>query len=116
MKHSSQSYLIRWLNIAGYAVIVVGVIFLSVSLFKAIQSNDQIQQEQSFNFSGAASYSDNTTIKQFNHSSTKKVLILASYDPTYTYYQEQIAGMLSVSDANDIEFDVVNLDAFKHHT
>ena len=116
MKHRSQSDLIRWLNIAGYAVIVVGVIFLSVSLFKAIQSNDQIQQEQSFNFSGAASYSDNTTIKQFNHSSTKKVLILASYDPTYTYYQEQIAGMLSVSDANDIEFDVVNLDAFKHHT
>lgn len=116
MKRRSQSDLIRWLNIAGYAVIIVGVIFLSVSLFKAIQINDRISQEQSYDLSGAATYSDNTTIKQVNHSATKKVLILASYDPTYIYYQDQIAGMLSVSDANDIEFDVVNLDTFKHHT
>ncbi|WP_205960796.1 EAL domain-containing protein [Pseudoramibacter porci] len=116
MKRRSQSDLIRWLNITGYAVIVVGVIFLSVSLFKAIQINDRISQEQSYDLSGAATYSDNTTIKQVDHSATKKVLILASYDPTYIYYQDQIAGMLSVSDANDIEFDVVNLDTFKHHT
>jgi diguanylate cyclase (GGDEF)-like protein len=116
MKSYKKTNLQRFLRVGGFVVVILGIVTLSVSLIKQIQINETTTQEKSLNVSSTDRYADNTTIKQMNHDTTKKVLFIASYDPTNNYYQQQIDGMLSVSDANNIEFDVINMDYAKHHS
>ncbi|MQM72028.1 MAG: EAL domain-containing protein [Eubacteriaceae bacterium] len=104
----------RFFTTCGYTVIVVGVIFLVVALYHQIQTNERAVEENSVNISGAARYSDNAAFSDASRQRTDRVLFIASYDPTSSYYQDQITGLLSVSDANNIEFDVINMDAAKH--
>jgi diguanylate cyclase (GGDEF)-like protein len=104
----------RFFTTSGYIVIVVGVILLSVSLYHQIQANEHLTEENAVIISGSTRYSDSTALGDASRQTTQKILFISSYDPTNAYYQDQITGMLSVSDTNNIEFDVVNMDAAKH--
>lgn len=105
-------------TVTGIVIAVIGACLLARSLVREIRVNEAETVKNSLSVSGTVHYDQETPLESFRslRKSTKQVLFLSSYDPTSVYYDEQIGGMLSVSDSNEIEFDVINMDSLKHHS
>lgn len=109
------------LTTIGLAIVVIGVIFLSVSLIRQIRNLKDSAQASDSSMTGIevmdASADENETDQETAAAYTgKKVLFISSYDPTSAYYEDQINGVLSISDKYGIEFDVRNMDVYKHNS
>lgn len=105
-------------TVTGIIIAIIGAFFLALALTRQIQTNEEEAVKNSLTVSGSAFYGQEVSLGSSGslRKNTKKILFLSSYDPTSVYYDEQIGGMLSVSDSNEIEFDVINMDSLKHHS
>jgi hypothetical protein len=107
--------------VLGIAAAALGGLALLVTLVRQIGLTETVKESGGIVTASAVTeadmtYDDPSTSGRSGESSTKKVLFLSSYDPTAVNYEDQINGMLSSGDASGLEFDIVNMDFFKHHT
>ncbi|MDD7202041.1 MAG: EAL domain-containing protein [Sphaerochaetaceae bacterium] len=104
-------------TIAGIIIAIIGALSLAIALTRQIRVNEEEVFQRNLSVSGVASYDQEISLSPVSlRKNTKKILFLSSYDPTSAYYFDQIAGLLSGSDSNEIEFDVINMDSLKHHS
>lgn len=118
-KMSASSYGVVW---AGLIVVLIGVALLISSLIQQIHNAEDSEGTSVSSITGSSvvdAVRDEDELggaEKQAYSRMKKVLFISSYDPTAAYYQDQINGVLSVSAQDGIEFDVLNMDTYKHHS
>ena len=118
-KMSASSYGVVW---TGLIVVLIGVALLISSLIQQIHNAEDSEGASVSSITGSSvvdAVRDEDELggaEKQAYSRMKKVLFISSYDPTAAYYQDQINGVLSVSAQDGIEFDVLNMDTYKHHS
>ncbi|MGN1022306.1 MAG: EAL domain-containing protein [Lachnospiraceae bacterium] len=124
MKQDKKTRAGSRLMVLGIAAAALGGLALLLTLVRQIGITETVKEESGTRIFESSladaeygkTYSDPSVRASVGSSGTRRVLFLASYDPTAVNYEDEINGMLSESDASDIEFDIVNMDFFKHHT
>lgn len=107
---------------AGLLTVLIGIALLIAAFAGQVSSQADTEDNSYVSATGSqlmdasADGSEADREEDDIYTSMKKVLFISSYDPTAAYYQDQINGILSVSDLDELEYDVLNMDTYKHHS